>query len=150
MIIDHIGIVVPSLEEGIKQWTDLFGYKQNSIPVLNPIQKVSVVFLSKTNSLTIKLITPTSEDSPIKKFALKGGGLHHLCFKCDNIESEIPLLQMKGSRLIAPPQPGEAFNNHNIAFLLSSNNLNVELIDTDEKKGWNVQDNSGEKARLND
>lgn len=136
MIIDHIGIVVPSLAEGIKQWTDLFGYTQKTLPILNSIQNVNVVFLVKSDSLTIKLIAPVSEDSPIKVFALKGGGLHHLCFRCDNLEEEIPILQERGARLIVPPQQGEAFNNHNIAFLLASNNLNVELIDTNEKRGW--------------
>jgi len=40
MIIDPIGIVVLSLTEGVKQWTDLFGTRQRSEPVLNSIQKV--------------------------------------------------------------------------------------------------------------
>lgn len=137
MIIDHIGIVVPKLEEGILQWTNLFGYTQTSEPILNSVQKLYVVFLEKTDSLTIKLISPASDDSPISVFALKGGGLHHLCFKCDNLEVQIPLLQKKGARLIVPPQPGEAFKLHNVAFLLATNNLNVELIDTNEKIGLN-------------
>ena len=36
---------------------------------------------------------------------------------------------------LVQPQPGEAFNNHNIAFLLARYGLNIELIDTDEKAG---------------
>jgi methylmalonyl-CoA/ethylmalonyl-CoA epimerase len=83
----------------------------------------------------IKLIAPVSDDSPIKLFAKRGGGLHHLCFKCDNLDLEIPVLQAKGFRLIVPPQPGEAFNNHKIAFVLAPGNMNVELIDTFEKAG---------------
>ncbi len=137
MEIDHIGIVVPSLEEGIRQWTDLFGYTQVSEPVLNSTQHLYIVFLSKANSITIKLITPASDDSPIKMFALKGGGLHHLCFKCNDVAEEISFLQEKGARLVVSPQPGAAFNNHDIAFLFASNNLNLELIDTGDKKGWN-------------
>ena len=136
MKIDHIGIVVPDLDEGITQWIKLFGYTQSSEPILNSTQKVKVVFLSKHDSLTIQLIAPASDDSPIKIFALKGGGLHHLCFKCDHLEDQIPVLQEKGARLIVPPQPGEAFNGHRIAFLLTPGNLDVELIDTHEKKGW--------------
>jgi len=136
MIIDHIGIVVPKLEEGIKQWTNLFGYTQKSEPILNSIQKLYVVFMAKDNSLTVKLISPSSDDSAIKAFARKGGGLHHLCFKCDKLEVQVPILQDKGARLVLPPQPGEAFDNQNIAFLLSSNNLNFELIDTNKKIGW--------------
>jgi methylmalonyl-CoA/ethylmalonyl-CoA epimerase len=136
MVIDHIGIVVPSLEPAVDQWELLFGYKKNSDIVRNTRQKVRVVFLTKQNSLTIKLIEPTAEDSPVSQAARKGGGLHHLCFKCDALPTEIPRLQQQGVRLIVPPQPGEAFKDHPIAFLLAGNNLNVELIDTSEKQGW--------------
>jgi methylmalonyl-CoA/ethylmalonyl-CoA epimerase len=136
MIIDHIGIVVPSLEEGIRQWQELFGYQKKSDIVLNTRQKVRVVFLGKEDSLTVKLIEPSDVTSPVSRFAHKGGGLHHLCFKCGNLNAEIPLLKSKGAAFIAPPEPGEAFNNHDIAFFLAKHNLNIELIDTAEKLTW--------------
>ncbi len=136
MILDHIGIVVSSLEPALDQWELLFGYQRNSDIVLNTRQKVRVVFLSKPNSLTVKLVEPSAPDSPVFQFARKGGGLHHLCFKCSALEREIPRLQQQGARLIVPPQPGEAFRDHPIAFMLAGNHLNFELIDTSEKQGW--------------
>jgi methylmalonyl-CoA/ethylmalonyl-CoA epimerase len=140
MVIDHIGIVVPSLEKGIRQWEELFGYRKNSDIVINGRQKVRVVFLSKTDSLTIKLVEPSEASSPVAMFARRGGGLHHLCFRCDDMKVEIPLLREKGARFIVPPQPGEAFGNRDIAFFLAENNLNVELIDTTYKEGWLEQE----------
>jgi methylmalonyl-CoA/ethylmalonyl-CoA epimerase len=136
MVIDHIGVVVRSLEAGLQQWESLFGYKKSSEIVLNTRQKVRVVFLTKEDSVTVKLIEPSEPDSPVSLFARKGGGLHHLCFRCSDLSAQIPLLQEQGALLIVPPQPGEAFNDHPIAFLLARNNLNVELIDTSEKRGW--------------
>lgn len=136
MVIDHIGIVVPSIEEGIQQWEELFGYKRNSEVVLNTRQKVRVAFLAKRNSLTIKLIEPSEPSSPVAAFARKGGGLHHLCFRCDDLHAQVPVLSAKGARFIVRAEPGEAFCNRNIAFFLAKNNLNVELIDTTEKAGW--------------
>ncbi len=136
MVIDHIGIVVRSLADGLEQWTTLFGYARNSDIVLNTRQKVKVVFLSKKDSLTVKLIEPSGPDSPVFAFARKGGGLHHLCFRCKDMNVQIPLLKQNGAVFIVPPQPGEAFNEHDIAFFLTRNNLNVELIDTTEKAGW--------------
>ena len=136
MTIDHIGIVVPSLEAGIEQWERLFGYKKNSEIVLNSRQKVRVVFMAKRNSLTIKLIEPSASTSPVSAFARKGGGLHHLCFRCADLKVEIALLKSRGVRFIVQPQPGEAFRNNDIAFFLANNNLNVELIDTAQKEGW--------------
>lgn len=139
MVVDHIGIVVRSLTDGVRQWDEMFGYKQCSDVVLNTRQKVKVVFLSKKDSLLVKLIEPSEPESPISAFARKGGGLHHLCFRCSALEVEIPVLTRKGGMLIVPPQPGEAFKNHDIAFLLAGSNLNVELIDTTEKQGWSAQ-----------
>lgn len=136
MVIDHIGIVVRSLEDGIQQWENLFGYQKNSDIVTNTRQKVRVVFLAKRESLPVKLIEPSEESSPINAFARRGGGLHHLCFRCGDLKTEIPLLEAKEAKFLVPPQPGEAFKNNDIAFFLTRNNLNVELIDTKEKQGW--------------
>ncbi len=134
MIIDHIGIVVKNINEGITQWKKCFGYTQITEEVINTKQKVLVVFMGKENSITIKLISPSEESSPIYGFAKRGGGLHHLCFKVGNIEQVIPLFKENGMRLISPPSPGEAFGNEDIAFLLAKNNLNIEVIDTDKKE----------------
>ena len=133
MIIDHIGIVVRSLDEGVKHWEKVFGYKRKTENVINTRQKVSVVFLEKTGSLPVKLIAPTDESSPIASHAKRGGGMHHLCFLCDNIEEELLRLKKEGLHLLAPPQPGEAFENENIAFIYAGKGLNIELIDTKKR-----------------
>src|SRR4030043_525990 len=101
--------------------------------VINSRQKVKVVFLSREGSLTIKLVEPLDESSPVYRLARRGGGLHHICFKCEDIDKEIVRLTEMGLRVITKPQPGEAFENRNIAFLLGRDGLNIELIDTDLK-----------------
>ncbi len=148
MVIDHIGIVVPCLERAMEDWQSLFGYQQNSDIVINTRQKVRVVFLTRKNSLTVKLIEPSTTDSPVFRAARKGGGLHHLCFRCSDLEEEIPRLKQHGAQLIVPPEPGEAFMNHPIAFLLTGNNLNVELIDTSQKQGWGARERDGFLASI--
>ena len=133
MIIDHLGLAVRDIEKGIKQWKESFGYRQKTRVVHNTRQKVKVVFMEKENSLLIKLIEPSDETSPIAAFTRKGGGLHHICFKCDDIESGMTKLKEKGNMILVKPQPGEAFENEKIAFALGKNNLAIELIDTDKK-----------------
>jgi methylmalonyl-CoA/ethylmalonyl-CoA epimerase len=133
VLIDHIGIVVRSIEDGIRQWQDLFGFRPVTDIIENTRQKVRVVFLSKEGSTLIKLVEPSCAESPVSNFARRGGGLHHLCFRCDDLRVQIPLLQKQGARFIVPPEPGEAFNGKDIAFCLTRNNLNVELIDTPHK-----------------
>ncbi|ORC32637.1 hypothetical protein B4O97_15880 [Marispirochaeta aestuarii] len=133
MIIDHIGIVVKSVKDGIAHWEKVFDYKQKTEIVVNTRQKVKVVFLEKKGSILIKLIEPTDATSNVFAFSMKGGGLHHICFKCEDLSTEISELKKKGLRVIVKPEPGEAFENGDIAFIYARNNLNIELIDTDKK-----------------
>jgi len=135
MNIDHIALVVPSIEEAIKHWEKVFGYRQQTKVIENTRQKVFVVFLQKKNSLSIKLVAPVDETSPVFRFAKRGGGLHHLCFKCDNLQQEIMRMEGLGLRLLTPPEPGEAFAYEDIAFVFAKHGLNIELIDTDKRAG---------------
>lgn len=150
MLIDHIGIVVRSLEEGIAQWENLFGYSRSSDIVRNVRQKVLVVFLTKPGSLTVKLLQPSDSGSPVFRLASQGGGLHHICFRCDDLGGQLTTLRIQGAKVVVPPEPGEAFNNQPIAFVLAGNGLNVELIDTEEKAGLSAlsQDRVASGIRL--
>ncbi len=130
MNIDHIGIATKSIEKGITLWTETFGYKQKTQPVVNSRQKVRVVFLEKEGSIDIKLIEPVGVDSPIYKFSMRGGGLHHLCFICPDLKEKLVELNDIGLRTLSGPEPGEAFENHDIAFVYATQGLNIELIDT--------------------
>lgn len=135
MKIDHICFAVKNLGEGIAYWEDVFGYRQMTEVVQNSLQKVKVVFLSKEDSVLVKLIEPVEGNQSLINFVNRGGGFHHLCFRVDNMDEQIGELKEKGLLMLVPPQPGEAFNNHNIAFMLARYGLNVELIDTNEKAG---------------
>ena len=135
MKIDHICFAVKNIHDGITYWERVFGYKQMTKIVENSLQKVKVTFLSKDDSITIKLIEPLESNQSLKNLVNRGGGFHHLCFKCSDINVKIDELKKEGLLSLVPPQPGEAFNNHNIAFLLARYGLNIELIDTDEKAG---------------
>ena len=135
MVIDHISFAVKNLEEGISYWSRVFGYRQLTNMVVNSLQKVKVVFLGKENSIAVKLIEPVEGNLSLQNFVNRGGGFHHICFKCSDINEKLNELSDKGLLVLVPPQPGEAFNNHEIAFLLARYGLNIELIDTEERHG---------------
>lgn len=135
MVIDHIGIAVKNLEEAIEHWKEVFGYRQMTGIVTNTRQKVRVAFLEKENSLTIKLIEPTDPGSSLYLLAKRGGGLHHLCFRCANLRDELGRLGSQGLRVLVQPEPGEAFDNEEISFLFDNHGLNIELIATEKKAG---------------
>lgn len=133
MIIDHICFAVKVLQKGIENWEQAFDYRQITEIVANTRQKVNVVFLSKKDSIPIKLIEPFEENESVSNFVKKGGGFHHLCFKCNNLEDQMKVMKEKGIITLVPPQPGEAFENEHIAFMLTRFGINLELIDTDKK-----------------
>jgi methylmalonyl-CoA/ethylmalonyl-CoA epimerase len=135
MIIDHICFAVRDLKDGITYWRDVFGYEQMTEIITNSLQKVKVTFLHKENSIDIKLIEPLEINESLVRFVNRGGGFHHICFKCSDLNIKIEELKSLGLITLVTPQPGEAFNNNNIAFLLARYGLNVELIDTDERAG---------------
>ncbi len=135
MKIDHICFAVKDISEGISYWESVFGYRQMTEVVQNSLQKVKVTFLCKDDSVLVKLIEPLEENLSLVNFVNRGGGFHHLCFRVESMERKLKELKDKGLITLVPPQPGEAFNNHEIAFLLAKYGLNIELIDTDEKAG---------------
>lgn len=135
MTLDHIAVAVRSVDVAAARLTALLGYTITTAKVTNSRQQVTVQFLSRPNCPDIKLIEPSDERSPLRATLQRGEGLHHLCFRVDDVGGQCDELVGKGARLLSPPQPGEAFNDHLIAFLYMGLGLNVELIDTEERRG---------------
>jgi len=135
MTVDHVAIAVRNLEQAAERICRLFGYAVATTPVTNTRQDVKVLFLRKPESLELKLIEPASENSPLWDFVRKGGGLHHICFKVPDVPTACAELSTRGARVIAAPQPGEAFDDGSIAFVYAGLGLNVELIDTARRRG---------------
>lgn len=130
LVLDHVGVAVRSLDEGIDRWQTVFGYRQATGIVLNTRQQVRVVFLEKEGSLPVKLVEPAGPTSPVMSMVRRGGGIHHLCFRAPSIGPELARLEALGLRVISPPAPGEAFEDEPIAFVYAGDGLNIELIDT--------------------
>jgi methylmalonyl-CoA/ethylmalonyl-CoA epimerase len=78
MILDHIGIRVNSIEEGIKHWEKIFNYKQMTEVGINSRQNVKVIFVAKENSLLVKLFEPLSKNSSNISSLHRREGLHYL------------------------------------------------------------------------
>lgn len=134
MTVDHVAIAVRSVEQAADRLCRLFGYTRATSIVTNTRQDVNVLFLRKPDSLDLKLIEPASPTSPLWDFVRKGGGLHHLCFKAPDVTAACEDVASKGGRIIAAPQPGEAFDDGLIAFVYAGLGLNVEIIDTDRRR----------------
>lgn len=135
MKIDHICFAVKDLKEGINYWNEVFGYIQMTEVIENSLQRVKVTFLTRTDSILVKLIEPIEGNQSLMNYVNRGGGFHHICFRCSDVNSQMNELSAKGLITLVPPQPGEAFNNNLIGFMLAKHGINIELIDTEEKAG---------------
>jgi methylmalonyl-CoA/ethylmalonyl-CoA epimerase len=128
--LDHIGIAVRSIESA-KIYQDL-GLEIEHIETVET-QRVKTAFLSVGDS-NLELLEPTSPDSPIAKFIEKRGeGIHHICFRVDDIESHLERLKAAGYRLINDaPVPGA--HGCRVAFLhpAAGNGVLIELSEKHE------------------
>ena len=132
MILHHIGIVVPKIQDSIGELTKFLNFDTIGIPTLVGSQKVNVCFLTIGGS-RLELIEPVEESSPVSNFANSGGGFHHLCFEVDDIHQEIEKMVKSGAHLVVKPVIG--FENRLTAFLLlKMKNTKCNLIELAEKK----------------
>ena len=134
MHLDHVCVAVRSIEKALPRLTGVLGYRVQTELVANTRQQVNVLFLQRPGSLDLKVIEPSGEGSPLWQFLKRGEGLHHLCFRVDDVRADLADLEKRGLRILAPPEPGEAFDDGLIAFGYAGAGLNVELIDTDERR----------------
>ncbi|HSG27710.1 MAG TPA: methylmalonyl-CoA epimerase [Candidatus Krumholzibacterium sp.] len=113
--LNHIGIAVRDLEEAKALYRDVLGFELESEKEL-PDRGLKVAFLS-TGNTTIELLQGLREDSAISKFIeSKGPGIHHLCFRVDDIEKTLGEISTDGVDLIdSQARPGA--EGHPVAFL---------------------------------
>jgi methylmalonyl-CoA/ethylmalonyl-CoA epimerase len=128
----HVGVAVPKLGPTTNALEALFGYKVVSGPFDDPIQKVSVNFLAKSENdvAEIELIAPLSEESPITSMLAKGGGAaYHLCFETSDIEQAVAHAKDNGCIIVSPPVPAVAFNGRRIAWIYTRSRQLFELVE---------------------
>lgn len=135
----HIGKVVKDLEEAKKYYKETFGLEPIGEPVVDPIQKVEVQKLNTGhgNEVTLELLQPLGEDSPVNKFLQKHGeGLHHLSFEVEDIHQSIKEFREKGALILGDVVPSKGYGDKPSVWLYTRSRELVELIErnTHEKE----------------
>lgn len=128
----HVGVGVPDLGPTTELLTNLFGYRVVSGPFDDPIQKVTVLFLAKSDKdvAEIELIAPLGEDSPIQSMLAKsGGGAYHLCFETRDIHSGLEHARKNGCVVVSDPVPAVAFQGRKIAWIYTRSRQLFELVE---------------------
>lgn len=98
--LDHIAIAVPDLEKAIKRFMEDFGLPFKGIEEVAAAKTTTAFFPLPETS--IELVHPLNGEGPIAGYLdKKGGGLHHLCFRTDDIEADVARLKAKGYQFLS-------------------------------------------------
>jgi methylmalonyl-CoA/ethylmalonyl-CoA epimerase len=126
----HVGVAVQDIRAAIPVYKNLFGYEVTAGPFDDPIQNVSVCFLSRGGGdPAIELVAPFGPNSPVARTLKKGGGTYHICYEVPDIRAAIEHLKTNGAFLLNGPVPAVAFAMREIAWLLTDEAfLLVELV----------------------
>lgn len=108
--IDHVAVVVRSIEASLPRYRALFGWEPESEPRIFASQRVRLCFLPSgpPPAAKLELVEPIDDESGVARFlATRGEGLHHVCLLSDDLPSELEALAAAEAELIdREPRPG--------------------------------------------
>lgn len=115
--LNHVAIAVPDLGAASAQYRSVLG-AEVSEPLEQPEHGVTVVFVSLPNT-KIELLHPLGAESPIEKFLERNpaGGIHHICYEVDDIQTARDRLQQEGARVLGDGEPKIGAHGKPVLFL---------------------------------
>ena len=129
--LNHIAIATPSLDDATRTYKDMLGVKISD-PVDQIDHGVKAVFIELPNT-KIELLEPLGENSPIENFLDKNkkGGVHHICFEVEDIDSAIVNLKRDGATILGDGNAKIGAHGKPVIFL-HPKDFNGALIELEE------------------
>jgi methylmalonyl-CoA epimerase len=129
--IDHLGIAVRTLDEGLRFYEKTLGMTVTHKEIVET-ERVSLAILpagANRDSPRIELLEATRDDSTIAKFiAGRGPGLHHIALRVDDLGETIARLTREGARVLNEPQTGAGGHLYAFVHPASTGGVLLELI----------------------
>lgn len=108
--IDHVAVVVRSIDEALPRYRALFGWEPLDEPRIFASQRVRLCFLptGPDPAARVELVEPIDDESGVARFlAVRGEGLHHVCMRTDDLAADLDALAAAEAELIdRTPRPG--------------------------------------------
>lgn len=129
----HVGYAVKAIEPASGVYVTRFGYAVRTPVIHDTLQTAWLQFLSfPGDRVYLEFVSPDGPESRLANAVRKGGGLNHLCYMADNLESATDWLVQNGMMLVSAPQPAVAFGGRRICWLVGDDLLPIELVERTE------------------
>jgi methylmalonyl-CoA/ethylmalonyl-CoA epimerase len=127
----HIGFVVASIAESAERLTRWIQGSWDGRVFHDPVQTVQVTFLQprQPQEPLLELVEPDGEQSRVVAFLKRGGGLHHLCYEVDHLETQLRQSRAAGGLIVLSPAPAVAFGGRQIAWVYTREKLLLEYLE---------------------
>jgi methylmalonyl-CoA/ethylmalonyl-CoA epimerase len=132
----HIGYAVKDIRSYLDNFLiPMFSPERVTEPVTDPLQRVTVCFVDMPGGMTIELIEPFGENSPVDSvIGSSRGGLYHMCFETDDLDAELKRFRRKGCVPLGKPVPATAFGGRRIVFMLTPERDLVEVLEARHRR----------------
>jgi methylmalonyl-CoA/ethylmalonyl-CoA epimerase len=117
----HIGLAVESIR-AICPSAEAF---------VEETQRVSLAFI-QFNGITVELLEPLGENSPINRSLREGVKLLHLCYEVPDLEKALETCRPAGFHRLGPPVPTPVFDGRRLAWVFSKQFGLFELVERDQ------------------
>lgn len=127
----HVGFVVQAIDEVAEDLARSLGATWDREIILDPLQGSRVSFLRGPveSDALVELVEPVREGSPVSNFLKRGGGLHHLCYEVEELETQLRYSRSTGSLVVQTPVPAAAFGGRRIAWVYTRAKLLIEYLE---------------------
>jgi methylmalonyl-CoA epimerase len=129
--IDHLGIAVSNLDEGLRFYEQLLGMRVSRRETVEA-ERVNIAMLpagAASDAPRIELLEAMDGDSTIARFIEKHGpGLHHIALRVDDLAAATERLNVEGARLLNQPRSGAGGHVYVFVHPASTGGVLLELI----------------------
>lgn len=128
--IDHLGIAVRSLEEGLRLYEKALGMTVIQTETIATEQVVVAMLpVGAAAAPRIELLEAASGSSPVARFIEKRGpGLHHIALRVDDLPQAIERLKNEGAQVLGEPRRGAGGHLYVFLHPASTGGVLLELI----------------------
>lgn len=126
--IAHIGVAVERIDQSLGFYRDILGLVPHQGPEVS--DGATIVSLPFGDS-NVELLEPVTPDGPIAKFlARRGPGIHHVCYRVDDLDRALARCRADGYRLV-DEEPRVGAGGKRIAFVhpKSTSGILIELTE---------------------